>query len=152
MSCASPQGHSLKIAPSVARLSLLSNRLTAKSFGTLKRLSDVLGFQPCLDAEQRVLAIETESGELFPLIEDLRTRAFRTDDRLRQMSVQLTVRRYNSTPSLQVLKTFERRAGQRFEVDYWCDVCSIVMIEAGPCACCQDNNRLRKRLVDDKAR
>ena len=46
-----------------------------------------------------------------------------------------------------VLALFEIKDGERYEVDYWCDVCAIVMFEQGYCACCQDNNRIRRRLV-----
>ena len=90
-----------------------------------------------------------DSRDVLPLLEDLRGRAFRTDDRLRGPVMELLVRRHHHHPMLRVLRVYELRDGQRYEVDYWCDVCGIVMYEMGPCSCCQDDNRLRKRLVTD---
>ena len=49
---------------------------------------------------------------------------------------------------MQILGVFERVDGQTYEVDYWCDICSIQMFETGLCACCQQDNRLRKRKVE----
>ncbi len=109
-----------------------------------------LGIRVVPDAQQRVLALETDDGQLIPLIEDLRTRAFRRDERLRAMHIELRVRHYRATPALQILGVYELTDGGKYEVDYWCDVCSIPMYETGPCACCQQENRLRKRKVDDE--
>ena len=111
-------------------------------------LRKTLGITTVEEATERVLAIATKDGQLLPIIEDLRGRAFRTDERLRQMDVELRVRRYQATPAVQVLRVYEWRDGQKYQVDYWCDVCAIVMFETGPCACCQDHNRLRQRAVE----
>ena len=100
------------------------------------------------EAQQRILAIQTVAGDLFPIIEDLRGRSFRTDERLRAIDVELLVRRYDAVPMIQILKIHEIKDGKKYVVDYWCDICAIVMFETGPCACCQDDNRLRKRLVE----
>jgi hypothetical protein len=99
------------------------------------------------EAIERTLALATTDGELIPLVEDLRARAFRRDPRLRQMQVELRVRRYRATPAVQIITVYERLDGRTFEIDYWCDICSIPMYETGPCACCQQENRLRKREV-----
>ena len=99
------------------------------------------------DASKRVLALETTKGKLLPLLEDLRGRSFRTDERLRKMDVELLVRRYEAHPMLQVVRIQELRGDQKLIVDYWCDICSIVMFEEGFCACCQADNRMRKRDV-----
>ena len=107
------------------------------------------GIQTVPEARERVLALETEKGRLFPLVEDLRGRSFRTDKRLREIHVQLLVRRHAGSPTVQVIRVHEVRDGEIYIVDYWCDVCAIVMFEQGPCACCQDDNRLRKRLVKE---
>jgi len=67
---------------------------------------------------------------------------------LRGKDMQILARRYQQQPLIQILRVCEFDEGKRYEVDYWCDVCAIVMYETGPCACCQDDNRLRKRLVE----
>lgn len=99
------------------------------------------------EAAENTLAILTPAGRLVPIVENLRGRAFRKDDRLRAMEVEILARRYREQPFVQILKIFEVDGDKRFEVDYWCDVCAIIMFETGPCSCCQDDNRLRKRSV-----
>src|SRR5688572_6050699 len=53
------------------------------------------------EARDRVLALQTAKGELIPLLEDVRARAFRRDERLRNMEVELVVRRYRMSPLVQ---------------------------------------------------
>jgi hypothetical protein len=100
------------------------------------------------DAKERVLALETDSGELHPLIEDNRGRAFRTDERLRNREVELFVRRYQGVPPVQVIRTYTVKPDGKYLVDYWCDICAISMVEDGPCDCCQAHNELRERKVE----
>lgn len=102
------------------------------------------------ESYRRTLAIQTEKGHLLPLAEDLRGRSFRTDKRLRDKPMELFVRRYEKQPMLQIVRIYEFKDGKKYQVDYWCDVCAIAMFEKGFCECCQDNNRLRHRLVDEK--
>jgi hypothetical protein len=100
------------------------------------------------EARERVLALRTVEGKLVPLLEDVRARAFRRDERLREMEVELVVRRYEISPLVQVLQVFEIAKDGKFEIDYWCAICSIVMFEKKDCECCQGEVELRKRKVD----
>ena len=119
--------------------------------GQVVWLADVLkahqGVTVARSAHQNVLALVTEDDHVWPLIEDVRGRSFRRDKRLRDMRVELHVRRYKDVSAVQVLKILQIEDGLKFIVDYWCDVCAIGMFEHGPCDCCQDINRLRKRLA-----
>lgn len=108
-------------------------------------LQDGFGISTVPEAASSSLAMLTDDGELLPIVENLRGRAFRKDERLRNQDMELLVRRYKKQPLVQILRVYEIVDKQRYEVDYWCDVCAIVMFETGPCACCQDDNRLRKR-------
>ena len=101
------------------------------------------------EARERLLALEAPDGQLVPIVEDPRGRSFRIDPRLREMDVELLVRQYRGSPMIQVIRIYEIKDGQKYIVDYWCDVCSIVMYQSGPCDCCQDQNHLRKRAADD---
>jgi hypothetical protein len=100
------------------------------------------------EARERVLALETTKGELIPLLEDVRARAFRRDERLRKMEVELVVRRYRGSPLVQVIGVAEIAKDGKYEIDYWCDICSIAMFEQKDCECCQEPNVLRRRKVD----
>jgi hypothetical protein len=100
------------------------------------------------DAKERVLALVSEGGEIHPLIEDSRGRAFRKDERLRNREVELFVRRYQGVPMVQVIRVYTIKPDGRYLVDYWCDVCAISMVEDGPCDCCQAPNELRERKVE----
>ena len=107
------------------------------------------GISTTEDKEKQLLALQTDKGQILPILEDLRGRSFRTDAHLRGKPMELLVRRYQEHPLLQVMRIYAWEKDQKFEVDYWCDVCAIVMFEKGFCACCQDQNRLRKRIVED---
>jgi hypothetical protein len=124
---------------------------TEKIRGRFVWLADALkkefGVTTVAEISENVLAIKTSAGELFPIVENVRGRAFRKDARLREMELELTVRKFEKQPFVQIVGTFEVDGDQRLEIDYWCDVCAIAMYEAGPCSCCQDDNRIRKRRV-----
>jgi hypothetical protein len=100
------------------------------------------------EAGERLLALKTEAGLLVPLLEDVRGRAFRRDERLRQMHVELLVRRYPQSPLVQIIRVFERTPDGRYEIDYWCEICAIAMFEKKDCECCQGPVELRRRKVD----
>lgn len=100
------------------------------------------------EARDRVLAIETERGELVPVVEDIRGRAFRADERLRNVTIEVLVRRYRGSPVVQVVRLFEVRKDGLYEIDYWCVVCSIAMFELKPCECCQAETELRHTKID----
>ena len=112
-------------------------------------LRNEFGISTVSEAAENALAILTPDGELMPIVENVRGRAFRKDERLRGQDMELLVRQYEKQPLVQILRVYQIEGNQRFEVDYWCDVCAIVMFETGPCSCCQDDNRLRKRPVDE---
>jgi hypothetical protein len=99
------------------------------------------------DAKDRVLALETADGRLLPLMEDVRGRAFRKDERLRKMDLELEARRFLGAPFLQVIRTYEVEDGRKYELDYWCEICSIALYELKPCDCCQGPLELRRREV-----
>jgi hypothetical protein len=99
------------------------------------------------EAKDRILALETAGGELIPLVEDVRGRAFRRDERLRKMEVELLVRRYQSSPLVQIIRVFEVKADGPYELDYWCETCAIAMYELKDCDCCQGPIELRRRKV-----
>ncbi|MCC7424851.1 MAG: hypothetical protein IT428_31655 [Planctomycetaceae bacterium] len=88
--------------------------------------------------------LETDSGDLVPLVSDWRGRAFFQDKRLRDRRVDLVGMRRPGIPYFQVLMifTFDEQ-GDRQYMDYWCDICSIPMYEIKPCDCCQADIRLR---------
>jgi hypothetical protein len=100
------------------------------------------------EARDRLLALKTNTGQLIPLLEDVRGRAFRSDDRLRQMRVELLVRRYRTSPLVQIIRVFELSDGGRYEIDYWCEICAIAMFEQKDCECCQGPVELRRRQVN----
>ena len=93
--------------------------------------------------------LETEEGEILPLVADWRGRAFFQDKRLRDRKVQIIGTRKPGVPYLQVLVvyTFDKD-GQRMYTDYWCDVCSIPMYQIKPCDCCQGEICLRFQPQD----
>jgi len=106
------------------------------------------GVRSVPEAKDRILALQTASGELVPLLEDARGRAFRRDERLREMKVELLVRRYRNSPLAQIIRVYEVASDGRYEIDYWCDICAIAMVEKKDCECCQGPVQLRRRKID----
>lgn len=114
---------------------------------TAEAMARLHGAKSVAEADERGLALETPDGRLHPLLEDVRGRAFRADERLRRMNVELLVRRYPNSPVVQVVQLYEISPEGKFEVDYWCDVCAIAMFELKTCECCQGDIELRRRRV-----
>lgn len=107
------------------------------------------GVPAVVEARETLLALQTPSGQLIPLLEDIRARAFRRDERLRAMEVELVVRRYPHSPLVQIIRVIERAGdGQRYDIDYWCEICAIAMFEKKDCECCQGEVELRRRKVE----
>jgi hypothetical protein len=102
------------------------------------------------DAKEAMVALEAEDGELWPIVKDARGRGFHLDERLRGIDMELLVRRFEGAPVIQVIQVYTLRDGHQYELDYWCDICSIPMFELKPCECCQGPTRLRERLVEKK--
>ena len=101
-------------------------------------------------ARERVLALKTAHGHLHPIIEDERGRSFRRDKRLREMDVELLVRQYEGLPMVQVIRTHAVDDQGKYELDYWCEICAISMVELKVCDCCQGPTELRRRKVEAK--
>lgn len=116
----------------------------------MEALSERFGIRTVPEAADRVLALQTPDGRLYPIAEDSRGRAFRRDQRLREMDLELTVRQYDGSPMVQVVRVVALKPEGKFEVDYWCEVCAIPMYEQGPCDCCQAPNELRLRPTGDR--
>lgn len=119
--------------------------------GKVVWLSDALKrrFQVDLDpdASKTQAVLETPAGELYPIIKEFRGRGFWTDDRLRDIDVELMARQYRGTKYLQVIRVYTWKKDQKYEFDYWCDICAIPMFELKECECCQGPIRTRERLV-----
>ena len=112
-------------------------------------LSRHFGIQTVSEAAERVLALETPDAELHPIVEDIRGRSFRVDQRLREIDVELLVRQYAGSPMVQVIRLYALKKDGKYELDYWCDICAIAMFELKPCDCCQGPVELRERLVEN---
>jgi PAS domain-containing protein len=105
------------------------------------------GIKSVDEAQQRLLALEATDGELYPIVADVRGRSFRRDKRLRDIDVELLVRRYEGSPMIQVIRVYELAKDGKYELDYWCEICAIAMFELKACDCCQGPIELRRRLV-----
>jgi hypothetical protein len=107
------------------------------------------GVKSVPEARENVIALETPDGELFPLVEDVRGRAFRRDERLRNLKdCELVVRRFSGSPMVQIIHVYSHEDDVKFELDYFCEICAITMFELKPCDCCQGEIELRRREVE----
>jgi len=106
------------------------------------------GIQTDDDAAEATVALETRDGRLFPIVKDARGRGFHKDPRLRNINVELLVRQFAGSPVIQVIRVSTLREGKKYQLDYWCDICSIPMFELKECECCQGPIRIRERLLE----
>jgi hypothetical protein len=120
--------------------------------GRVVLLSDALQrrkIKTYLEESKGQMVLETDEGDLLPIISDWRGRAFYQDKRLRDRKVTLLAHRRKHIPHLQVLSIFTYDGeGHTQLTDYWCDICSIPMYEIKKCECCQGPNRLRFQKKD----
>lgn len=135
--------------PPSAKLKYANHTLRGRVVWTSDALSRRFGVKSVPEAAERQLALETAEGEIHPLVEDYRGRAFRADERLRGVDVELLVRKYEGSPLVQVIQVYFIKKGRKYEVDYWCDICSIAMYELKACDCCQGPIELRQRPVEE---
>ncbi len=125
-------------------------RLRGKMVYLAEAMKRLHGTESDADARQSAVALETSDGHLHPILKDARGRGFWMDERLRGIELELLVCAYPGSPVVQVVRVYSLKNGQRFELDYWCDICAIVMYELKECECCQGPTRIRTRLVDEK--
>ncbi len=99
-------------------------------------------------AAESAVVLETPQGHLIPLVPDTRGWAFVVDEHLRDIDLQLLVRRYEGAPHVQVIRVLKPKDDGLYEVDYWCDICAIPMYILKPCECCQGQTRLREQKLE----
>jgi hypothetical protein len=110
----------------------------------LKRRHDI---QSDRDVAEAYCALETDDGAIYPIVKDARGRGFWLDQRLRNIDMELLVRPVPGSSMIQVIRLYTLKPDGKYELDYWCDVCSIPMFELKACECCQGPTRLRERRV-----
>lgn len=151
---AKPQSSAKKSEPSTIEPEATGKDASDDSFkevvsGKVVMLADALkrrGIKNYPEESKGQVVLETEAGELIPIVSDWRGRAFYQDERLRDREVDLVVRRRPGVPWVQVLSiyTFDEQKVRNI-TDYWCDICAIPMYEIKECDCCQGPIRLRFR-------
>ena len=115
-------------------------------------LKERFGVETDADALHAVAALATSDGQLLPIVKDFRGRGFYIDPRLHEFDLELLVRRFAGSPAVQVVRVYALHDDGKYELDYWCDVCSIPMYELKECECCQGPIRIRERLVEKSLR
>jgi hypothetical protein len=126
--------------------SYVTETLRGRIVWVAEALQRRFGIQMVPEAAERLLALETPDGHIHPVVEDVRGRAFRRDARLRQLpECELLVRRYHGSPLIQVIRLYAVEGAERYELDYWCEICAITMFELKACDCCQGDIELRRR-------
>lgn len=119
--------------------------------GKVVWLADALksrhGIESDADAAKTYCALVTVDGQILPIVKDARGRGFWLDPRIRDIDVELLTRRLPGTSMIQVIRVYTLKDDGKYEMDYWCDVCSIPMFELKACECCQGPTRIRERRV-----
>jgi hypothetical protein len=113
----------------------------------LAGLLEKIGSKLDADAAPHWLALVTDDGAVYPLIQDDGSRMFFKDARLLNRPMRLTGRFLPGSQLLQVLEVHSYVKGELHEVYYWCDVCSIKRYEKKICDCCGGPMELREEPV-----
>jgi hypothetical protein len=99
------------------------------------------------EAAPHWLALKTEDGKIYPLIEDDGSRMFFKDAKLLDRPMQVAGRLFPGSQLLQAAEIHSYHAGKLHEIYYWCNVCSIKRFEKKLCDCCGGPMELREVLV-----
>jgi hypothetical protein len=102
----------------------------------LAGLLEKFGSRLDADAAPHWLALVTDDGKTYPLIQDDGARMFFKDAKLLNRPMRLTARPFQDTHLLQVLEVHSYLKAELHEVFYWCDICSIKRYEKKICDCC----------------
>jgi hypothetical protein len=115
--------------------------------GKVIRLADVVakaGGKLDDDAAPHWLALATDDGKLYGLVQDAGSRLFFKDANLLNRPVRLTGRLISGSMLLRVALVRTVNKGEEYEVYYWCDICSIRRGEKNICECCGGPMELRE--------
>lgn len=146
----------LVLAGAVARCAEPPGFATESLRGKVQWTDDALkarfGIETDPDAVHGSVSLVTREGKLYPIVRDARGRGFLKDARLRDRDMELLVRRYEGSPFIQIIRIYTLKDGHKYALDYWCDICAIIMFELKECECCQGPIRLREQLVPEPAK
>jgi hypothetical protein len=109
-----------------------------------------LGLELDPDAGSRWLALQTDDGKQYPLLQDAGSRMYYRDKTLLNRPMQIQGRLVPGTALLQVLQAHSLKEGKPHEIYYWCEICSIKRFsleKTGVCECCGGPMELREVLL-----
>ncbi|MFO1497617.1 MAG: hypothetical protein U1G07_04355 [Verrucomicrobiota bacterium] len=86
---------------------------------------------------EHLFGFQTSNGTVYTLLRTKFSDALFVDARLRAKELLLKGRVFPQSQILEVTRIRSIRNGVVQDLFYYCTVCSIEMISAGPCACCQ---------------
>ena len=116
----------------------------------IKELVEKIGSKLDADAEPTWLALETDKGDIYPLIKDEGSRMFFKDATLLKRPMSLTGKLLPNSTLIQVLEVNSMKDGKLHDIYYWCDICSIKRYEKKICECCGGPMELREEPVRDR--
>ncbi len=123
--------------------------MRGKVLWTAEALKERFAIESDPDSAHTSVSLVTPEGKVHPIVKDVRGRGFMKDFRLRDREMELLVRRYEGSPFIQVIRIYTIKEGRKYALDYWCDICAIIMFEDKECECCQGPIRLREELVTE---
>ena len=104
-----------------------------------------LGVPADSDPISKQAVLLADDGTIAPLLSDESSRAFFTDERMRDRKVELTARRFPGLPYLQVVAFKVEENGVLRVPEYYCEICSISVRYPQTCPCCQGSMELRMK-------
>jgi hypothetical protein len=98
-----------------------------------------------LSEHEHLYGFRANDGALYTLLRTKYSDALFIDERLREKELLLKGRVFPKSHLFEPTRTRSIRNGVVYDLYYYCTVCSIETISAGPCACCQGPVDLMER-------
>jgi hypothetical protein len=89
-------------------------------------------------------ALEAADGTRHAFLPTDTAAAVYQDWRVQARELQVTARLFPATSFIEVIKLQSLRAGQLYDMYYFCDVCNVTTHKPGPCQGCQEPVELRE--------
>jgi hypothetical protein len=99
---------------------------------------------------EHIWGFRATDGQVYTLLRTKFSESLFIDPELREQDLLLKGRVFAGSHVLEVTRTWSIREGVVHDLFYYCTVCSIESVSAGPCACCQGTVERRETPLSDR--
>lgn len=123
----------------VENLAAKDEKVTAAGRSLVTNIVELRGKVIGLDQGTNAVRFKTETGIVHPLVRNQKSEALFTDTNLLAKTLIVKGRVLPQTQMLEIIGDLHSwRDGRRYELFYYCNICSIKTSEPGLCMCCRE--------------